>query len=105
MFICVKWQSAYKKHYSETLVANRIVDSIREYALSARVPESIRRNQRALPAGGREILIKSLTDNFFSDPYYYPEPPAVYLRTPEGQKDLENGIEGQVNRVRNAVVP
>src|ERR1035438_5067507 len=78
---------------------------LRQLMQTDRPSPALLRNQRELSPEKREALRKSLIDNYFSDPYYYPDPPEIFLKTVIGQEDLEGGIIGKTERVRSSVMP
>ena len=68
-------------------------------------PAWLRRNHRVLPAGGEKRLTRSLTDRYFTDPTYYPDPPSEYLATPEGASDMAAHLRDRLQMFRSSVVP
>ena len=83
---------AYRKYLSELLQTDRVSPDLLQ-------------NQRVLSPEKSAILRQSLIDNFFSDPYYYPDPPEIFLKTAIGQEDLEGCLINKTVRVRSAVTP
>jgi 2-polyprenyl-3-methyl-5-hydroxy-6-metoxy-1,4-benzoquinol methylase len=68
-------------------------------------PSHLRAKQRHLSEEKKNRFIQSLKDNYFSDPYYYPDPVEEYLATPYGQKDFMKHVSGRLEGDRNFIVP
>jgi len=68
-------------------------------------PHHLVANQRSLSEQGKELLVRSLKENYFSYPAYYPDPVEEYLATGVGRRDLEDHISARLEIDRRSRVP
>lgn len=72
---------------------------------SAECPPHLAANHRSFSPGGEELLVRSLKDNYFTNPEYYPDPVDDYLSTDVGQKDLEGHVRSRLEIDRRSRIP
>lgn len=68
-------------------------------------PPNLRVKQRPVSEAGKDRLIQSLKENYFSDPCYYPDPVEKYLSTHVGQEDLKDQVDARLQSGRKWIIP
>lgn len=68
-------------------------------------PHHLLANQRSLSEEGKQQLVRSLRENYFSNPAYYQHPVEEYLSTEVGQRDLESHMDARLEGDRRSRVP
>lgn len=100
---------------------NRMIPLIRAYSMMRRlarfwrntlygvrkfeIPVHIRQNFRNISSDNKLKLIDGLKKSHFSNRQYYNQNPDTYLMTEHGKIDLDNHIEGRLNRCRSVTIP